>query len=69
MARKNPSFRHVTNLTRLSDESAISESVISLEIEYFFFLHGVLDTPDLRRQDVVLMDETAVYFEKCTVQL
>ena len=58
MARRNLSPRRTTNLTRLTDSEVIERAV-----SYILFLHKALSTEGLRPVDVVIMDETAVFFE------
>ena len=58
MKRKKLSLRRVTNLTRLSDAEVAERAA-----KYFVFLHSTIDSKQVLPQDVVLMDETAVYFE------
>ena len=58
MKRKQLSLRRVTNLSRLSEEEDAERAA-----QYFLFLHIILESQQVPPEDVVIMDETAVYFE------
>ena len=55
-ARNFFSFRRITNLTTLTEEQVVKRAV-----SYFTYLHDQMKTASLDK--VLLMDETAVYFE------